>query len=221
MPPPPQYFYNYKELVKRGVLCPPNTDSLTVRPPPPPPPQSQSCSAVSELTVLWQRWKSHCYYIDARISVKNYSNIAVISLSTHFAVPLLRAYQSHVTALSVAMAVAVLLFSLMCLSYYILLQAYRKAGAGLGEGSITLDNTRPLSWTILESICQKVWTNVVWSTHAPPFRPLFQNFWIDLWKFLRRGFESPIRASLVFVSHDSLPPWGVPSKMTKRICAAR
>ena len=41
---PHQYFYNYKELVRKSVLCPPNIESLIV--PPPPPPQSQSFSPV-------------------------------------------------------------------------------------------------------------------------------------------------------------------------------
>ena len=31
---PPQYFYNYKELVRKSVLCPPNIESLIVPPPP-------------------------------------------------------------------------------------------------------------------------------------------------------------------------------------------
>ena len=39
--PPAQYFENYKELVRKIVLCPPNIESLMC-----PPPPSQNCSAV-------------------------------------------------------------------------------------------------------------------------------------------------------------------------------
>ena len=40
--PPPQYFENYKELVRKSILCPP-----------PPPPISNGCSAVPALLYFW------------------------------------------------------------------------------------------------------------------------------------------------------------------------
>ena len=47
----PRYFQNYKELVRKIVLCPPNIESLI-----PPSPQSQSCSAVPEYDDIMPRF---------------------------------------------------------------------------------------------------------------------------------------------------------------------